>query len=141
MDLPIKVLVVEDNPADVRLLQVALSTDTRSRYDVDAVGSLREALRLVDAYDYHVLLVDLTLPDSTGLESFQRLHDFAPDVPAVILTQTEDDELALAAVARGAQDYLVKGQEASLLIRAVRHGIERQRVLHELRCQVRQPAA
>ena len=134
MDVPIRVLVVEDNPADVRLLQVGLAGDERSRYEVDAVGSVGEALRLVDAYGYDALLLDLTLPDCTGLESFQRLHARVPDLPVVILTQTEDDELAAQAVGAGAQDYLVKGQtNAPLLGRTLRHAVERQRLVNQLR--------
>lgn len=134
MDVPIRVLVVEDNSADVLLLQVALAGDQRSRYEVDAVGSIVDALRLLDAYEYDAMLLDLTLPDSTGLESFERVHASAPDMPVVILTQTEDDELAAAAVAAGAQDYLVKGQTSPpLLGRTLRHAVERQRLVNQLR--------
>lgn len=129
-----RVLVIEDNPADVRLLQVALAGDQRARYEVDAVGSVGDALRLVDAYAYDAVLLDLTLPDSTGLASFERIRASAPDLPVVILTQTEDDELAAKAVGAGAQDYLVKGQtNAPLLGRTVRHAIERQRLVNQLR--------
>lgn len=134
LDVSIKVLVLEDNPADVRLLQVGLATDARARYDVDSAGSIAEALRLLDTYAYDVVLLDLTLRDSTGLESFHRLHDAAEDLPVVILTQNEDDQLAVAAVAAGAQDYLVKGQTtAPLLGRTLRHALERQRLVNQLR--------
>ncbi|HYO61117.1 MAG TPA: hybrid sensor histidine kinase/response regulator [Actinomycetota bacterium] len=134
MDVPIRVLVVEDNPADVRLLQVALASDPRSRYEVDAVGTIGEGLRLLDAYEYEALLLDLTLPDSTGIASFERVRETMPDLPVVILTQTEDDELATQAVAAGAQDYLVKGQtNAALLGRTLRHAVERQRLVNQLR--------
>ncbi len=134
MDVPIRVLVVEDNPADVRLLEVALTADQRSRYDVDAVGAVTDALRLLEAYDYDVVLLDLTLPDSDGLGSFERVRDAAPGVPVVILTQNEDDELAVAAVGGGAQDYLVKGQTNGVLLgRTLRYAIERQRLVNQLR--------
>lgn len=133
-ELPMRVLMVEDNPGDVRLLQMALATDGRTKYDVDAVGALRDALRLLDAYDYDVLLLDLTLPDSTGLDSFRRVSEAKPSLPVVILTQTEDDELAVGAVAAGAQDYLVKGKtEASGLGRTLRYAVERQRLVNQLR--------
>lgn len=129
-----RVLMVEDNPADARLLQIALETDQRSRYEADSVRSVGDALRLLAAYRYDILLLDLTLPDSTGLDSFRRLHDAAPDVPVVILTQNEDDSLAAEAVAAGAQDYLVKGQtNAVLLGRTLRHALERQRLVNQLR--------
>lgn len=129
-----RVLVVEDNAGDVRLLQMAVATDARSRYDVDAVGTVGDAVRLLDAYDYDVVLLDLTLPDSTGLDSFTRISEAKPALPVVILTQTEDDELAMAAVAAGAQDYLVKGKtDASALGRTLRYAAERQRLVNELR--------
>ncbi|MDQ4126125.1 MAG: hybrid sensor histidine kinase/response regulator [Actinomycetota bacterium] len=134
MDHPIRVLVVEDNPADVRLLEVALATDQRSRYEVDAVGSVSDAVRLLAAYEYDAVLLDLTLPDSNGLATFERLRDAAPNLPIVILTQVEDDGLALQAVATGAQDYLVKGQTNSVLLgRTLRHAVERQRLVNQLR--------
>ncbi len=134
MDAPVRVLVVEDNAADVRLLQVALSTDRRARYDVDDVGTVRDAVRVLSAYEYDVVLLDLLLPDSDGLASFERVRDAAAGVPVVILTQAEDDALAVAAVAAGAQDYLVKGQtHAVLLGRTLRYAIERQRLVNQLR--------
>lgn len=134
MDLPMRVLVVEDNPADARLLQVALASDARTRHEADTVASVADGLRMLGAYEYDVLLVDLTLPDSTGLESFRRLRDAVPDLPIVILTQSDDDELAAEAVAAGAQDYLVKGHtDAVLLGRTLRHALERQRLVNQLR--------
>lgn len=134
MDLPLRVLVVEDNPADVRLLQIALASDERARYEADTVGSAGDALRMLGACEYDVLLVDLTLSDSTGLESFRQLRDAAPTLPIVILTQSDDDRLAVAAVSAGAQDYLVKGQtDAVLLGRTLRHALERQRLVNQLR--------
>lgn len=129
-----KVLVIEDNPADVRLLEVALADDSRSRHDVDAVGTVRDALRLLDAYDYDVVLLDLTLPDSDGLATFERVREAGRGLPIVILTQTEDDRLAVAAVGAGAQDYLVKGQTSPVLLgRTLRHAVERQRLVNQLR--------
>jgi sigma-B regulation protein RsbU (phosphoserine phosphatase) len=134
MDHPLRVLVVEDNPADVRLLQVALATGRRSRHEMDAVGSVRDALHLLDSYAYDAALLDLTLSDSTGFETFQRIHEAAPHLPIVILTHTEDDELALAAVGAGAQDYLVKGQTNGVLLgRMLRHAVERQRLVNQLK--------
>lgn len=134
MDHPIRVLVVEDNRADVRLLEVALASDQRSRYEVDSVGSVSDAVRLLDAYRYDAVLLDLTLPDSSGLASFERVRDAARDLPVVILTQNEDDGLAVEAVGAGAQDYLVKGQTNSILLgRTLRHAVERQRLVNQLR--------
>lgn len=126
--------MIEDNPGDVRLLQVALSRPSRTQYDVDVAGTLADALRLLEAYEYDAALLDLTLPDSTGLASFEQIHGAKPSLPVVILTMSEDDALALAAVGAGAQDYLVKGAtDASALPRALTYAVERQRLVNKLR--------
>ncbi|MFN2587299.1 MAG: ATP-binding protein [Actinomycetota bacterium] len=132
--IPMRILVVEDNPGDVRLLQVALAAPGPVRYASEVAASLAETLRLLDRHDYDVLLLDLTLPDSNGIESFRRIHGGRPSLPIVILTVSEDDELALAAVGEGAQDYLVKGHtDASVLPRTLRYAVERQRLVNQLR--------
>lgn len=134
VDAPMRILMVEDNPGDVRLFQVALAGDGRRRYDLDSAATMAEGLRLIGDYDYDVLLLDLTLPDSDGLESFARVHEARPALPIVILTGSEDDELALAAVGAGAQDYLVKGHtNASIVPRTLRYAVERQRLVNQLR--------
>lgn len=134
MQQAMRVLIVEDNPGDVRLLQVALGVPSRTQYDVDVATTAAESLRLLDTYDYDVLLLDLTLPDSSGLATFTQVHEAKPFLPVVILTLSDDDELALAAVAAGAQDYLVKGKtDASVVPRTLRYAVERQRLVNQLR--------
>lgn len=134
VDAPMRILMVEDNPGDVRLFQVALAGDARGRYDLDTAATMAEGLRLLGDYDYDVLLLDLTLPDSDGLASFVRVHETRPFLPVVILTRSEDDALALAAVGAGAQDYLVKGHtNASVVPRTLRYAVERQRLVNQLR--------
>jgi signal transduction histidine kinase len=134
VQVPIKVLVVEDNPGDVRLLQIALSAPGPARHDVDVAGTVADGLRLLGVYDYDVLLLDLTLPDSNGLTSFTRVQEANPSLPVVILTTSDDDAMAIGAVAAGAQDYLVKGRtDASVVPRTLRYAVERQRLVNQLR--------
>ncbi len=76
-----------------------------------------------------MVLLDLSLPDSEGLDSIVRVHEKVPEIPIVILTGQDDEQLALKAVRAGAQDYLVKGQgDGNLLLRAMRYAIERKRI-------------
>ncbi|MBI2371069.1 MAG: response regulator [Deltaproteobacteria bacterium] len=124
---PIRVLLIEDNPGDVRLLQAWLA-DVRGvplaleHADRLAAGLARLARGGIDA-----VLLDLSLPDSEGLETFTRAHAHAPVVPIVVLTGLDDEMVGMKAVREGAQDYLVKGQlTGPLLVRALRYAIERQ---------------
>jgi len=122
-DTPIRLLLVEDNPGDVVLLQTMLE---HSRYEVCVAGSISLAKNVILEKAFDVVFVDLTLPDSDGLETVDALHAAAPDLPIVVLTGVTDENVALAAVSRGAQDYLVKGQTNSpMIIRTIRHAIDR----------------
>ncbi|MBH8572821.1 response regulator [Nostocaceae cyanobacterium CENA369] len=130
----IKVLLVEDNPGDVFLLQEFLKEVTTARVELQPVERLSEALdRLVnDSFD--VMLLDLSLPDSQGMETFVRATHYAKATPIIVLTGIDDETLALRAMQEGAQDYLVKGQvTGDLLVRSMRYAIERQRVEDALR--------
>ncbi len=130
----LEVLLVEDNPAEARLLTENLADVVGSSYTLTHVERLSEACtKLADAR-FDVVLLDLSLPDSQGLETITRVLASAPDIPVVVLTGQADDELALAGVRCGAQDYLVKGEiTASLLARAIHYAIERQRLVRSVR--------
>jgi signal transduction histidine kinase len=126
----LRVLLVEDDPDDVLLVRATLGDVTSHKFDLTVAGHLREALALVSERPFDAALVDLSLPDSLGLETFQKVHDQAPELPTVVLTGIDDEQMALNAVQAGAQDYLFKGQmTGSLLVRAIRYAIERQRTL------------
>jgi two-component system sensor histidine kinase UhpB len=130
----LSILVVEDNPGDIFLLKEFLrATDL-------PIGNIFEATRLVDArkilVEHHMDLVflDLSLPDSFGLESYTGLSASAQRLPVILLTGLSDTNVALQALAMGAQDYLTKGDfDEKLLSRAIRYSMERKRNLEKLR--------
>jgi PAS domain S-box-containing protein len=121
-------LLVEDNPGDARLLRETLADAGMTIVSVVHVTRLREAHARLAREHFDVVLLDLSLPDADGLETIVRTHEYAPCVPIVVLTGTDDEDLAVKAVRGGAQDYLVKGQgDGHLLVRAIRYAIERKR--------------
>jgi len=123
----IKVLLVEDNPGDVRLLQEFLREITSVRVELLPVGRLDEALNCLNGNRFDVILLDLSLPDSQNLETVIIAHRQIPETPIIVLTGLDDENLAIRAMQEGAQDYLVKGQvNGDLLVRSMRYAIERQ---------------
>lgn len=131
---PITVLLIEDNPDDVMLIQRYLSHALKVRYDVTHVDRLNKGLEYLKNGGIDVVLLDLGLPDAaTALATFEKAHAQALDVPIIVLTGHNDDAWALEAVQKGAQDYLIKGQvTSSLLRRSIRYAIERQKLLTQL---------
>jgi two-component system, cell cycle sensor histidine kinase and response regulator CckA len=126
---PIKILLVEDNPGDVLLLQETLSDITHFELELAHVDRLAKALDRLQSETFDVVLLDLLLPDSEGLETFIQIYDWVPLTPIVVLTGMADETLALRAMQAGAQDYLVKGHMSGseLLMRSIRYAIERKR--------------
>jgi PAS domain S-box-containing protein len=126
----IKILLVEDNPGDVLLLQESLSEIALVDFDLVHVERLGNALHRLQSEDFDVVLLDLVLPDSEGLETFVKIYNQVPLTPIVVLTGMADETLAIRAVQAGAQDYLVKGQVTGgdLLMRSIRYAIERKRI-------------
>ncbi len=124
----LRLLLVEDNPGDARLLREELRDGVGPRFDVRHVTLLAQALEAAHEPGLDVVLLDLSLPDGHGLGNIERLTQVAPALPLVVLTGTDDEQLAMRAVHAGAQDYLVKGQVTGpLLVRALRYAIERKR--------------
>ncbi len=130
-----RILLVEDNPGDARLVELLLAEGgPADPVAVTTVPTLAEAETLVGGGGCDVVLLDLSLPDSQGLDTVQRVLDAAPDLPIVVLTGTADNALAVKAVQAGAQDYLVKGEgDGGTIHRAVTYAIERQRAEQALR--------
>jgi diguanylate cyclase (GGDEF)-like protein/PAS domain S-box-containing protein len=134
-DSAIEVLVVEDNPTDARLLEVMLARLTAQGFRWRRVDRLSDALTLLNQRRYDVVLLDLALPDSCGLDTIRRVRSTAADVPIVVLTGLDDESTGLASLREGAQDYLLKDElRPNLLSRALRYAIERQQILDDL-CQ------
>lgn len=125
---PIRVLLVEDNPGDVRLILEQLRSLPAELFDLERVDRLQSALERLRKTGIDVVLLDLGLPDCSGLETFHRMHSDAPDQPVLVISGLDDEGVALEAVRAGAQDYLVKGRmEGALLTRAIRYAIARKR--------------
>jgi signal transduction histidine kinase len=123
---PIRVLLIEDNPGDAFLLESLLAEASPRGFQVECAGRLGDGQARLAKGDVNLVLLDLTLPDSRGLDTFVRLNAAFPNLPIVLLTGLSDEELAIRAVHAGAQDYLVKGEVAGpLLVRALRYAIER----------------
>jgi len=124
-----RVLLVEENPVDARLLD-AMVEASRSGFKVEwSVRTLAQGMLIIDTSEVDVILLDLTLPDSSGIETFKSARAHSRRLPIIVLSGSDDEELALYAMHEGAQDYLVKTQiDTQLLLRAMRYAVERHRV-------------
>ncbi len=130
----VNILLIEDNPAEARLLQELLKQASPTRFKWTCQSRLQAAIAILKEQSFDVILLDLTLPDSQGLESLTAIARIRPQVPIVVLTNTDDDDLALEAMRTGAQDYLFKRQaNTELLARSVRYAIERKQASEEVR--------
>jgi two-component system, cell cycle sensor histidine kinase and response regulator CckA len=127
---PIKILLIEDNPGDVLLLQETLSEITFVELELVHVDQLANALKRLQSEIFDVILLDLVLPDSNGLDTFIQVQEQTPTTPIVVLTGMADETLAIRAMKAGAQDYLIKGQVSGsdLLLRSMRYAIERKKI-------------
>jgi CheY-like chemotaxis protein len=130
----LRILIVEDNPADADFIHELLPQTGPLNFQIGSVTRLSKALARLGSKDIDLVLLDLGLPDSQGLQTFHTLRKAVPDIPVIVLTGNNDQELAVAAVRDGAQDYLVKGRiDGDLLVRAARYALERERLISELR--------
>ncbi len=126
-----RVLLVEDNRGDARLVREMLAEVPGLAFDLECTDRLSAALARLAQGGVDVVLLDLSLPDSRGLDTFLRVHALAPKTPTVLLSGLDDEALAVRAVQKGAEDYLVKGHmDANVLVRSIRYAIERTRRRH-----------
>ena len=133
-DKPIKVLLIEDNPGDIRLIKEMLLEVDDVPFELECTDRLLPGLERLNEGSFDVVLLDLGLPDSQGLDTFAKAHAQAPEVPIVVLTAFDDELHAIKAMRRGAQDYLVKQHvDSELLGRSIRYSIERKRAEEALR--------
>ncbi len=122
----IRVLLVEDDPSWVTIVQVNLAGGDHPEFSIEAAQRLGTALELLTTDVFDLVLIDLTLPDSAGLGTFHSIHSRAPELPVVIFSGVEDEQMALEAVDAGAQDYVVKGTiDPEYLARTLRYAISR----------------
>ncbi len=129
-----KSLLVEDNPADARLIREMLKGPPAGAFQVEHVARLTAALARLGQEAFDVVLLDLDLPDSQGLKTLTLAQEACHGLPIVVLTGLDDEGFALEAMRAGAQDYLVKGRfDSQLLVRTIRYAIERKRAQEEIR--------
>ena len=128
-----KILLIEDNPGDARLIQELFRNIEGHSVDIINAESLAQAFDHLKETTFDVVLVDLSLPDSHGLETFRKIAEGHPSLPLVLLTGLNDQDIAIQAVREGAQDYLIKGEvDGQILIRSVDYAIERKGIQAEL---------
>lgn len=131
---PIRVLLVEDNPGDARLVELLLGEAASSiTFELTHVVRLEEAFERLETEEFDVVLLDLSLPDASGLDTVGAMQNAAPHLPVVVLSGMADEEVALRAIGGGAEDYLIKGQGDGILIaRSIRYAIERKKAEERL---------
>jgi len=128
-----KILLIEDNPDDAELMQILLTEANYSLSEFVCADELSVAIRLLSEQSYEVVLLDISLPDSHGTETFYKLHNQIPEVPIIIISGNREDSIIGNLLQNGAQDYLIKGDiDPGLLEHSVEHAIERQRLLVSL---------
>ena len=134
LDTLIKIILVEDNPGDTFLIKQELKQLGNRQLQVTHFEFLEEAINSLHTNDFDAVLLDLSLPDSQGLDTLLSLEEEAPGLPVIVLTGLDDETIAIKAVRQGAQDYLVKGEfNGQLLIRSIYYAIERKRLEKDLK--------
>lgn len=120
-----QILLIEDDPEYAYLIQEMLAAAWRVPFDMKHADQLSTGRAQLHAGAFDLILLDLSLPDSDGVDTFVKVHDQAPDVPIIVLSGLDNKRLMARVTQAGAKDYLVKGQiDAHLLVRAIRHATE-----------------
>ncbi len=137
-----KVLLVEDKPEDTRLIREMLAEAKGASFELECADRLSTGLERLAEGEIDVVLLNLSLPDSQGLDTLAKMQAQAPQVPIVVLTELEDEELAVKAIQEGAQDYLAKEQmDSNLLVHSIRHAIGRKQAERALERRLKQLAS
>jgi PAS domain S-box-containing protein len=133
MEEKINILLVEDNPGDARLIDIYLKESFENIFTLMTADYLSKGIELLQHNTFNIIILDLSLPDSDGLNTFKRIHEHAPETPIIVLTGLEDELMGINAMKLGAQDFLVKGKlKINSLKRSIKYSIERSRLLNEL---------
>ena len=128
----LSILVIEDSTSDANLLYQTFLKAGKSDWSLTITERLSEGIATAQANHFDLALLDLSLPDSDGIETVETFIQTVPNVPAIVLTAS-DEKLALAAINKGAQDYLIKGEiSPTLLVRSISYSIERGQLLKQL---------
>jgi PAS domain S-box-containing protein len=136
MNKAIRILLIEDNPGDARLLKETISEAGAGTFTLVHADRMSAGLDLLNRENIDLVLLDLSLPDCQGLDALTLTHSKAPRLPIVLMTGRDDEDLAVRALRLGAQDYLVKGQvEGRVLVRAIRYALERKKAERLMRAQ------
>jgi len=128
----LSILIVEDNQGDLVLIREYLAEQQTCPYDLMAAGTLKSALDLLAQHDFDLVLLDLSLPDSFGLDTVRRVITSYPDIAVIVLTGLQDEDMALQSVRYGAQDYLEKQYLSPVMLsKSIRYSMERKRSVQE----------
>ena len=129
-----KILLIEDSATDALLLTKYFEKLENDKFDLVRAKLLSEGLNYLQKRDFDLILLDLSLPDSSGLESIKKIQNLTAETPIIVLTGMDREEIARQTLREGAQDYILKGQVfGSLLLRAINHAIERKQITEKLR--------
>jgi PAS domain S-box-containing protein len=137
-NVEIKVLLVEDDEIDRQFVQRFLAKCSQLKFNIELASTLKGAIECLGKADYDIVIADLGLPDSNGIETVKKISEFNPHIPIVVLTGLDDEEIGLQAIKNGAADYLVKGYEKkpqmeSALVRTIRYAIERKQAEEKIK--------
>ena len=130
----VRILLIEDSLTDALLLKKYFENLETNKFDLIQAKLISEGLKYLQQKEFDVVLLDLSLPDSSGLDSIRQIQNLVAEIPIIVLTGMEREELALQALREGAQDYIFKGQLfGSLLLRSINYSIERKQITEKLR--------
>jgi PAS domain S-box-containing protein len=133
MSEKINILLIEDNPGDVRLLEIYLRESYNDDFTLLNADYLSKGIQLLEKNKFDIIILDLALPDSSGLETFEKVYAHAPEIPIIVLTGLADESIGVNAVKLGAQDFLMKGKlKSKSLKRSINYSIERYKLLNQL---------
>lgn len=128
-----KILLIEDNLGDARLVELFLENSDLANYEIIHKATLAEGLKLVSQFEFEVILLDLSLPDSSGQKTYEQLFELNPNLNIIVLTGNSDKSIGIDAVKSGAQDFLVKGEfDQDMLAKTLKFSIERNSILRKL---------
>jgi len=137
----IHILIIEDNPADLRLVREMLNESAEPAFKITSAGLLNDGIKILKKESPDAVLLDINLPDSKGLDGLNEIVKQTPAVPVVVLTGVDDENLGIKAIQSHATDYLVKGRiDTNLLVRTIRYAIERKGAEEEIRNLARFPS-